>query len=116
MKPLSIVKVLFVTYLISSILLLILAFILYKSGISSDKLKLGIMAIYGISGFVGGFMSGKISGTKKYLWGAITGLCYFIVLVLISIGINKGFNLDYGNVIVQFALCSGCGMLGGMLS
>lgn len=116
MKPFSILKVLFVTYLLSAFLLLILAFCLYKFGLSSDKLKLGIMAIYGVSGFLGGFISGKVSGAKKYLWGAITGLCYFLVLFFIAIGINKGFDLDYGNVLIQFALCTGCGMLGGMLA
>lgn len=116
MKPFSILKVLFVTYLISAILLLILAFCLYNFGLSSDKLKLGVMAIYGISGFLGGFFSGKVSGAKKYLWGMLTGLCYFLVLFVIAIGINNGLDLDYGNVLIQFALCTGCGMLGGMIS
>ena len=116
MKPFSMVKVLFITYLVSAILLLLLAFALYKLGLSSDKLKLGIMAIYGVSGFLCGFLSGKISGTKKYLWGISAGLCYFSVLFVISIIINKGFNMDWGNVLVQFALCSGCGMLGGMIA
>lgn len=116
MKPFSMLKVLFITYLVSAVLLLLLALALYKFGLSSDKLKLGVMAIYGVSGFLCGFLSGKISGTKKYLWGMLAGLCYFIVLLIISIIVNRGFNMDWGNVLLQFALCSGCGMLGGMIA
>lgn len=116
MKPLSIVKVLFITYLFSAVMLLVLSFFLYKFGLSSDKLKVGIIAIYGLSGFLCGFISGKISENRKYVWGIISGLCYFAVLFIISIGLNGGLNLDYGNVLLQLGLCTGCGMLGGMLA
>lgn len=116
MKILSLAKVLFVTYLFSALLLIILAFGLYKFGLSSNKLELGIMAIYGLSGFFGGFVSGKIVDAKKYLWGILMGICYFAVLFLISVALNKGLDLNYKNVLIQFALCTGCGMLGGMLA
>lgn len=116
MKPFAMVKVLFISYLFSACLLLLLAFGLYKFGLSSNKLKIGIMAIYGLSGFLGGFLSGKVSQKKKYIWGTLSGLCYFFILVLISILVNQGFNFEAGNVLLQLALCTGCGMLGGMLA
>lgn len=116
MKPLAILKVLFITYLFSAVLLIILAFCLYKFGLGADKLQLGVMAIYGLSGFFGGFIAGKIAGEKKYIWGIILGICYFIVLGILSIIINGGFDLNYKNLLIQFALSTGFGMLGGMLA
>lgn len=116
MKPFAVIKVLFITYLFSACMLFLLALGLYKFGFGSDKLRLGIMAIYGVSGFLGGFISGKISETRKYLWGIISGLSYFLVLFIISLVVNGGFEQEAGNVIVQLALCTGCGMLGGMLA
>lgn len=116
MKPFAIIKVLFITYLFSACLLLMLAFGLYKFGLGSDKLRLGIMAIYGVSGFLAGFISGKISETRKYLWGMISGICYFLILLIVSVIMNKGFDMDFGNCLLQFGLCTGCGILGGMLA
>jgi len=116
MKLLSIIKVVFITFLFSAVFLFILAFALYKFGLSADKLKLGIMLIYGLSGFIGGFIAGKTVESKKFLWGIVIGLAYFAVIFVISVVANKGLSLNYENVLIQLALCSGTGMLGGMLA
>lgn len=116
MKLFSVIKVLFITILFSFVMIFILSLALYKFGLSSDKLKLGVMAIYGLSGFLGGFIAGKLAGEKKYLWGIVQGITYFGVLFLLSICVNKGFDMNMKNMLIQMSLCTGASMLGGMLS
>lgn len=64
------VMVILVTmYIITGILLLLLAFLMYRMELSEPVANGAIIAIYIISGFLGGFLIGKKVGVKKYLWG-----------------------------------------------
>lgn len=47
---------LLVMYLISGLLLLLLALLLFKMDLSEEVVKIGVIAIYIISGFCGGFL------------------------------------------------------------
>ena len=64
-------KTLFLMYLISGILLVFLAFFLYKFDLSEAVIKIGTIAVYIISGFLGGSFIGKQMQEKKYIWGLI---------------------------------------------
>lgn len=116
MKPLSILKVLFLTLLFSSVLVFSLALALYKFGIGSEKIRIGVMAIYGLSGFFGGYIVGKLSIEKKYLWGLVQGLSYVVLLIIFSIIINKGVPADAGLMLLQMIVCVVCSVFGGMLA
>ena len=116
MKIKSLLKVMFVTYLFSAVLLILLAAVLYKFGLSAQKLRLGVMAIYCLSGFLSGFLMGKIVQTKKYLWGVVTGLCYFAALAAVSLILHGDFQGNYKNILMQLALCLASGMIGGALA
>lgn len=111
-----IVKSLMLSYVLTGILLLVLAFLLYKMNMNQQSVEIGILLIYIVACFLGGFASGKMGKTKKYLWGLITGLTYVAALLLVSFIVNGEIGTGMGGCLTILALCSGSGMLGGMVS
>ena len=82
-------KSLLCSYVVTGILLLILAGILYKFNLDEAKVTAGILIIYVLSAFAGGFVIGKITGTKKFFWGLLVGIFYAVLLVLVSFGLYR---------------------------
>ncbi len=113
---LSILKILLVMYLLTGALLLILAAMLYKMQLTENAVSVGIVVIYAISGFLGGFLSGKVMKTKRFFWGMIMGGAYFLILVLGSILFQKGINMELSRFFTTLILCTASGMIGGMAS
>lgn len=109
-------KSLLCAYIISGILLLLLAFLLYKLNLDEGKVAAGIIMIYVVSTFVGGFIVGKLAGVRKFLWGLTCGVLYFGLLLLVSLAVYRSLQGNGANVLTTFLLCAGGGMLGGMLS
>lgn len=115
-KAADMLKSLLCAYIVTGILLLVLTLLLYKAGLSEENINAGIILTYVISTFSGGFVIGKLTGTKKYLWGLLLGVIYFVLLLVISLGIYHSFQSDAMNLMTTFLLCAGGGMLGGMIS
>ena len=115
-KAVDILKALLCAYVMTGILLLILTVLLYKAGLSEENINAGIILTYVISTFSGGFVIGKLAGVKKFLWGLLLGIMYFVLLLLISLGIYHSLQSDMMNLVTAFLLCAGGGMLGGMVS
>ena len=74
-------KSLLCAYVVTGIMLLILTLLLYKAGLSEENVNAGITLTYVISTFAGGFVIGKLTGVKKFLWGLLTGILYFVLLM-----------------------------------
>ena len=53
---------------------------------------------------------------KKFLWGMLTGALYFVILVLVSMAVNRKIQSDVTELISTLVICIGSGMLGGMIS
>ena len=115
-KAVDILKALLCAYVMTGILLLILTVLLYKAGLSEENINAGIILTYVISTFSGGFVIGKLAGVKKFLWGLLLGIMYFVLLLLISLGIYHSLQSDMMNLVTTFLFCAGGGMLGGMVS
>ena len=79
-KIFSLLKALAVSYIITAILLLITAFLMYKLGLGDTVIHLSIIIIHGISVFLGGFLTGKMVKEQKYIWGLMLGVCYVLVI------------------------------------
>lgn len=115
-KGMWVLKSLLASYIVTGILLLILTFLVYKLELDEQMVVIGIVAIYVIATFVGGFILGKLTEVKKYIWGLSMGAIYVALLFLISYGVYREFNTNGLNAITTALLCMGGGMLGGMLS
>ena len=108
-------KVLLITYLFTGLLLVLLSIGLYKFGLTEKQVGIGIFAVYFLSGLFGGFIMGRSAGTKKFLWGIGIGALYFVILTVISFGVNHSIQGSLLRILANLALCVGGGMLGGML-
>ena len=111
------VMVILVTmYIITGILLLLLAFLMYRMDLSEPVANGAIIAIYIISGFLGGFLIGKKVGVKKYLWGFLMGALYYGVLFLVGLLLHQSVDVDAVHLISTMVLCMLSSTCGGMIS
>ncbi len=115
-KAVFIIKCMLGAYILTAGLLLLLAFILYRFGLSEKVVSVCIIGIYIAVTFLTGLLAGKKEGRRKFLWGLITGALYFGILVVVSLIVNRGAEDVAGNMLTVFFLCAGSGMLGGMVS
>lgn len=112
----DIFKILFLMYAVTFILLLLLAFVLFKMEPSEMFSKVWLIAVYIISGFAGGFLIGKRVGTKKFLWGFMVGIIYFLILFGVSMLLYRGLPKDLLHLFTTLVLCAASGTVGGMVS
>lgn len=113
---LSLAKCLFASYLLTAALLLILALLLYKVGLTEKIVSVAIIAIYVVSTFLAGILAGKKMQNRKFLWGLLMGIVYFLILLIASLLVNHSVGMMGRDVLTSFILCSAGGMLGGMFA
>ena len=110
------IKSLLAAYIVTGLLLLLLALLLYKLQLSESVVNIGIITIYVAACFLGGFLEGKMMKTRKFLWGGAFGLLYFAVLAIISLAVGQGFSGSSSHFVTTLILCMAGGTLGGMVS
>ena len=115
-KVMWILKSLLAAYIITGILLIVLAMLLYKFELNEQIVSGAILGVYVVSTFVGGIIIGKLKKAMRVLWGMGIGVLYFALLLVITLGIYRGLNGDSANLLTTFILCAGGGMAGGMVS
>ena len=111
-----ILKALLCAYVVTGILLLLLVLFVYKLNLEEKQVTIAVMAIYLVSTFVGGFTIGKWNRVRKFLWGMLVGAGYFILLLLVSLGIYHSLKNGGVNAMTTMFLCIGGGLIGGMLA
>lgn len=115
-KLFTLLKGLLFSYIVTAFILLLLSFLMLKMDLPGTAVSGGIILAYIASSFIGGFFVGKKLEQKKFLWGLAMGVFYFIILLLVSLMVNRVSPLPVGNLTTSFIICSISGMLGGMLS
>lgn len=115
-KAMWMLKSLLASYIITGVLLVVLAMLLYRLELNEKTVSASIVAIYVLSTLAGGFILGKLMKVKRYIWGLGLGVVYFALLLLITLGVYRGLNGDGANLLTTFILCAGGGMAGGMIS
>ena len=103
-------------YIITGMLLLLLAFLMYKMDLTEPVVNGAIIAIYIVAGFFGGFLMGKKTGVKKYLWGLLMGALYYGVLILVGLILHKGLGAEPVHLLSTMILCLLSATAGGMIS
>jgi len=115
-KPLFLLKTLFITYLLTGILLFSLAFVLYKLRLSNTQVQTGVYLIYILSCFLGGFLAGKKLKNRRFLWGMLMGGLYFVVLFLVSSLAGRPMETGFSYLLPVLGICLAGGTSGGMVS
>ena len=109
-------KGLLFSYIITAFMLLLLSLLMLKLDLPSAVISGGVNLAYILSTFVGGFFVGKKLEQKKFLWGLVMGVLYFLVLMLVCLMMNSNTPLPLGGLFTVLIICGLSGMLGGMIS
>lgn len=109
------VKCLLFCAVLTALLLLALAFAMYRLRLSENTVVICITAIYVIVTFFAGFLTGKHEGSRKFLWGLLAGVLCFLLLLILSVSLGDSSGISLRHALTILALCAGGGMLGGML-
>ncbi len=104
------------SYIITAIILLIVSFLMLNFDLSGSVISAIINVTYIVSTFMGGFFVGKKTEQKKFVWGLVVGVFYFIILMLVSLLMNRVGPIPIGSLITVFIITGLGGMLGGMIS
>lgn len=115
-RVIYILEALVFSYIITGLLLLLISFLMLKLELSSVVISGTINFAYIASAFTGGFFIGKMTEQKKFIWGLLIGVLYFIVLMMVSLMMNRSGALPYGSLFTVFIITGLSGMLGGMIS
>ena len=110
------IKSLLASYIVTGILLLVLTFFMYKFELNEKIVSAAIVGIYVVSTLIGGMIIGKLTKSKRSLWGMVLGIIYFVLLLLITLGVYRTLNGDSVSIVTSLILCAGGGMTGGMIS
>ncbi len=113
---LQVLKATIAVSVVTIVMLLIIAFLLFKFNLSDSAIMVGVYVTYVVSCFVGGFIIGKVRGEKKYLWGMVVGFTFFITLSIISLIVTGVLYSDGMRTIGSIAACVIGGALGGMIA
>lgn len=113
-KPL--LRSLFIAYVLSAIFLVILAFALYKLRLGESLVNLLIFAIYFAACFASGFFTGRRVKSRRFFWGLLSGMFYFLVLFAASFAMNPQAAINAGRSLIVLVVCAAAGTAGGMFA
>lgn len=115
-KVVWVLKALLMAYIVTGILLVVLAFLLFKFQLPEQVVNIGIIVIYILSTFLAGLFMGKKFKSRKFIWGLLGGMAYFLVLTLVSLLVNKGIDGGTQTFVTTLFMCTLSGTFGGMLA
>lgn len=112
-KIFQVIQSLFVSYILTAVLLLLLAFLMYKMKLSVQIMTLGVSAVYVLSCLAGGFVLGHGIKKQRLLWGLLAGAVYFLILFLVSVAEGGKMYADIKNMVIVALMCLAGGGIGG---
>lgn len=101
---------------ISAVILAVISAVMLNGHMNPGFIGGGVIATYVISSLIGGFCIGQIRGKQKFLWGALMGFGYFLVLLLVgNVIYHQGLTMNF-QTISSGIICVVAGMIGGMIA
>lgn len=118
MKKLGVqyVKKLIMAYVLTTILLALFAFFMYKMNLSDTVGYAMLLVSYLVPTMFAGWRMGKQVEKRQFVWGMLLGLGYFLLLLFVSFIGNNYFFVNYQKLVLVGVICIFSGMFGGMLS
>ncbi|MBR2408809.1 MAG: TIGR04086 family membrane protein [Lachnospiraceae bacterium] len=106
-------KAMGVSCVVTLLFLVLLAFLMLKTGLSRETVSKIMLAGYVLAPATGGFLLGKKRKVNRFLWGLLVGVMYFAVYALLAVCTQ---DVPVKEILwVAIPVCLG-GMAGGMLS
>ena len=98
------------------LVLLVTALLMYKADISMDTAGYVLILAYIGAPFLGALYLGKKVVEKRYLWGLLVGICYFLLFLVFSLYMGGTEQLNWVAELRVLLMALAGGVLGGMLS
>lgn len=114
--PRILFRSLLLSYMLSGLMVLGLAYALYKLKLPEQQTNMAVLSIYCTACLIGGLISGKAAESHRFFWGLLLGILYFAVLSFISFVLSCGELPELSDSMSILACCSAGGMIGGMIS
>ena len=86
---------------------------LYKLRLKEGQVNLMVYAVYLLTCLSGGFLAGKRIRQRRFFWGLLSGLLYFLVLFAVSWAMNMGSAIDMERSVTVMGICALGGTIGG---
>lgn len=115
-KSIVVMKAMAAAYVVTILLLLAVAFVMYKAHLAENYSMIMICAVYVLSNLLGGFICAKAMNSRRLVWGVIAAAAYFILLYLISLIAGGGQAKELPDVVRMAGCCLAGGIIGGILS
>ena len=116
----SVTAIIMIIFAIFGVAINFIAAYFTKDGDSLNQKAVNLHMLEDVLGWlivlIGGIIIGKITQTRRFIWGISLGIFYFLLLLLITLGVYRTVSTDMVNLITTWILCVGGGMIGGMLS
>ena len=106
---------LLIAFLGSVLFLALVALLLFKFQIAADTVSILMIAVYILMPLTAGLLMGRKMGERKFMYGAMMGAVYFLILCVFSMIYQKTGIAVSQNFFTTALLCIGGGTLGGML-
>ena len=103
-KPM--LRSLLISYVLSGLLLGALAFALYKLRLKEGQVNLMVYLVYLAACLAGGAAAGKRLRQRRFFWGLLSGLFYFLILFAVSWAMNPWSALDTERSVTVMAVCA----------
>lgn len=118
MKQISIylLKGLLFSTLIFALSILLLAFLMMKTGWGDSVMYPMLIVFFCLSAFLGGRYFAKHASSKRFIWGILFGTVFFALYVLITYFISGNDTLLSKHAMAFLLTAAGGGCVGGMLS
>ena len=110
-KPL--LRSLFISYALSALFLGALAFALYKLRLGESLVNLLIFAVYFAACFAGGFFTGRKVRNRRFFWGLLSGMFYFLILFAASWAMDPRASIQAARSLMVLGVCAFGGTLRG---
>lgn len=114
-KIFGFLRVMVVAYMITGVLLLLLAFILYKWELSEMVMTAGTLVIYVLSCFFAGVLMGKGGRSRAFAWGMLAGVMYYLILLGIALLVQEQESASATTILINMMICAVSGMTGAMV-
>lgn len=109
------VKGIVFVYVVSAVILLVLALLLFQWDAPEGVIRGGVVFAYVISCFIAGIIISRQHSERRYLWGIFAGAVYYVILLAVSMICNRAVFTSIPGILPALFLCLAGGMLGGML-
>lgn len=114
-RVVALLKCLLAAYVVTGILLFLLAALLYKLQLGENIVEIGIIIVYVVSSLLAGLFYAKGAKSRRFLWGMAAGAVYFLIICALSAVFEPEFVPFSNSCITTMLICVGSGMLGGMV-